>query len=106
MSWLTGNWHELIGGSWADIALAFISILCGGLVGAERERKEKPGGFRTMTLVCFGSAAFTMASFAIGATRGDHARIASGVVAGVGFLGAGAILRHQDGVAGMTTSAT
>ena len=79
----------------------------GAIIGYQRERAAKPAGLRTHILICVGAALFTIASlygFGIGA---DPARIAAGVVAGVGFLGAGAIIRRDEGlVAGLTTAAT
>ena len=79
----------------------------GAIIGYQRERAAKPAGLRTHILISVGAALFTIASlygFGIGA---DPARIAAGVVAGVGFLGAGAIIRRDEGlVAGLTTAAT
>ncbi len=103
MSWLTSSWYDL-----ADRALVFpllvlVAIGAGSLVGFEREKQEKPAGLRTLTLVSLGSALFTMASRLL--EPGDG-RIASQVVSGIGFLGAGAILRGAHGVSGMTSAAT
>ncbi len=103
MRWLVGNWRELIPSPWLNIALAIVAVLCGSIVGAERERKEKPAGFRTLTLVSLGSAVFTMMAYAFPGS--DPTRIVSQIVTGVGFLGAGAILRGNLGVTGMTTAA-
>ncbi|HEX4646022.1 MAG TPA: MgtC/SapB family protein [Verrucomicrobiae bacterium] len=103
MRWLLQNWHNLLSEPAASILLALISVLCGALGGAEREKKEKPAGLRTMTLVCLGSAVFTLVSFAV--APGDT-RIAAQIVTGIGFLGAGAILRGALGVTGLTTAAT
>ncbi|MBI3876980.1 MAG: MgtC/SapB family protein [Verrucomicrobia bacterium] len=104
MNWLTQSWHELLGQPWANLALALVAVICGSIVGAERERKEKPAGLRTLTLVSLGSAVFTMVSISF--SHGDPGRIASQIVTGIGFLGAGAILRGQAGITGMTTAAT
>lgn len=73
------------------------------LVGFERELAHKPAGLRTHMLVCLGSCLFTLISleFAI-----DPARIASGIVAGIGFIGAGAIIAEPDRVVGITTAAS
>lgn len=103
MRWLLQNWHNLLSEPAASILLALTSVLCGAIGGAEREKKEKPAGLRTMTLVCLGSAVFTLVSFA--AAPGDT-RIAAQIVTGIGFLGAGAILRGALGVTGLTTAAT
>ena len=79
----------------------------GAIIGYQRERAAKPAGLRTHILISVGAALFTIASlygFGIGA---DPARVAAGIVAGVGFLGAGAIIRRDEGlVAGLTTAAT
>ncbi len=83
-----------------------IAILCGIIVGVEREKKEKAAGLRTLTLVTVGAAVFTMISLSVGESQGDPGRIAAQVVSGVGFLGAGAILRGERGVQGLTTAAT
>src|ERR1043166_71519 len=77
----------------------------GGLLGAERELRRKPAGFRTNILIGLGCAVFTMVSMSISSASPD--RIAAQIVTGVGFLGAGAIMRDQSGgVHGITTAAT
>ena len=91
---------------WLQILLALVSVACGAIVGAEREKREKPAGLRTLILVCLGSTAFTMASFAFMTTTGDSGRVAAQIVTGIGFLGAGAILHGSGFVRGMTTAAT
>ena len=92
-----------------------IAGLLGGLVGLEREFSDQPAGFRTHILVSFGSALFTMVGaygvaefFEDGgaAIRYDPTRIAAQVVTGIGFLGAGAILRQGITVRGLTTAAS
>src|SRR5436309_3056853 len=68
----------------------------GGIVGLEREMKDKPAGLKTNIFICVGSTLFTLASMAMAADgRGDPTRIASNVVQGVGFLGAGAVLHAR-----------
>lgn len=77
----------------------------GGLLGAERELRRKPAGFRTNILIALGCAVFTIVSIALSASTPD--RVAAQIVTGVGFLGAGAIMREQSGsVHGITTAAT
>jgi putative Mg2+ transporter-C (MgtC) family protein len=73
--------------------------VCGILIGIERERKEKPTGTRTLSLVCVGAAVFT------GYSSSD-AHVAAQIVTGVGFLGAGAIIHSRFGVLGLTSAAT
>ena len=104
MPWLFQNWHDHFGVPSAHLLLTLVTVLCGAIVGAERSKKEKPAGVRTLILVALGSAVFMMLSISIG--HGDPGRIAAQVVTGIGFLGAGAILRGNAGVTGMTTAAT
>lgn len=79
----------------------------GGAVGVERELAGKPAGFRTHTLVCLGACLFALVSIYAFETGADRARVAAGVVTGIGFLGAGAILLQERGViSGLTTAAT
>ncbi len=77
----------------------------GALIGLEREYRGYPAGIRTMALVCLGAALFTEMSptFAPG---GDTARVAAQIVTGIGFLGAGVILREGFSIRGVTTAAT
>lgn len=94
-----------------SIVLRFVlAVICGGLIGIEREHKHRPAGFRTHILVCLGAASTTMTSqylisfFGAGAT--DPARLGAQVIAGIGFIGAGTIIvtkRRQ--VKGLTTAA-
>lgn len=84
------------------IVLAFI---LGAFVGFERELSRKPAGLRTNSLVGLGSALFTILSYDA-FPGGDPSRIAAGVVVGVGFLGAGTIVKSQEKVRGLTTAAT
>ena len=104
--WLTRDLHGGLSAPWLQIVLALASVVCGGIVGAEREKREKPAGLRTLVLVCLGSTSFTMASYAFVTTTGDSGRVAAQIVTGVGFLGAGAILHGSGIVRGMTTAAT
>lgn len=84
-----------------------LAILVGGLIGAEREFRDKSAGFRTMILICVGACVFTLASLDMGGpAMRDPARIAAQIVTGVGFLGAGVILREGGRVMGITTAST
>jgi len=91
---------------WLEIVLALTSVACGAILGAERERHEKPAGLRTLILVCLGSTVFTIVSFVFTSSTGDSGRVSAQIVTGIGFLGAGAILHSHKGVSGMTTAAT
>src|SRR5688572_7271711 len=81
------------------------AVLIGGIIGAEREFRDKAAGFRTIILITVGSALFTIfsASMDPGFTR---TRIAANIVTGIGFLGAGAIVREHGRIGGLTTAAT
>jgi len=83
----------------------FLAALWGGIVGAEREYRSKSAGFRTMIMISIGSCFFTMMSQYIG-SPGNPDRIASNIVTGIGFLGAGVIFRGEFRVNGITTAAT
>jgi len=102
-----GNLHLKLSTEWAGIVLILTSIVCGTIVGLERESKDKPAGLRTVTLICVGSTIFTLASIMIvGGSFADRGRIAAQIVTGIGFLGAGAIIRERGTVLGLTTGAT
>jgi len=104
-SWLWECWHDLGPAPCVDPVLALAAVLCGIILGNERQRREKPAGLRTLTLICLGSAVFTMLSFAYTSTTGDSGRVAAQIVTGIGFLGAGVILHGRRTVSGMTTAA-
>lgn len=89
-----------------------VAAVCGGVVGLERERSRRPAGLRTHVLVCVGSALIMQVSMAmwvmartVGGT-GDPGRIAAQVVSGIGFLGAGTIMREGANIRGLTTAAS
>lgn len=93
-----------------------LAVALGGLIGLERELRDRAAGFRTHILVCVGAAAFTISSVYgfqgfmttadASVVRLDPARIAAQIVTGIGFLGAGAIIRHGVSVRGLTTAAS
>ncbi len=100
-----------------DVVIRILSAaLCGGLLGWEREVSDKPAGLRTNMLVAIGASTAALAALqlyhAIADTypgkvvSADPVRIVSGVIGGLGFLGAGAIIQSQGQVQGMTTAAT
>lgn len=85
-----------------------ISAGLGGIIGMEREYHQKAAGFRTHFLVAMGSTLFTILSRSIlgwGAGIVDPTRIAAQIITGIGFIGAGAILRKEDRIEGLTTAA-
>ena len=81
----------------------FLVIIVGGVIGAEREFHNKSAGFRTMILICLGSFLFTTFGIAISGSSSD--RIASNIVTGIGFLGAGTIFKSDNRINGLTTAA-
>jgi putative Mg2+ transporter-C (MgtC) family protein len=85
-----------------------VAAALGAIIGLERMVRRRPAGVRTSLLVCLATALFTILSGEIARRFGDTSgtRIASNIVQGIGFLGAGAILRGSGGVLGMTTAAT
>ena len=82
-----------------DLVKIALAVLCGGLLGLERQYKNKTAGFRTIILICLGSAIFTM----IAQRSGQVANI--NIVTGVGFIGAGVIFKDSISVSGLTTAA-
>ena len=95
------SFHEIM------LRLSFAALL-GAAIGVERDLHRRPAGIRTSAFVCMGSALFTLLSFQLAKMYGDTSstRIASNLVQGIGFLGAGAILREAGGLVGLTTAAT
>lgn len=100
--------------STADMVLrAAVASLLGGAIGWDRERQDKAAGLRTMMLVSLGAAGMMMAALAFTADVStgeslelDPLRVVSGIIGGVGFLGAGSILHAKGQIRGMTTAAT
>jgi putative Mg2+ transporter-C (MgtC) family protein len=82
-----------------------MAVLVGGIIGAEREYQDKAAGFRTIILITLGSTLFTIFSLLLDPGN-TQTRIAANIVTGIGFLGAGAIIREGGRVAGLTTAST
>ncbi len=92
-----------------ELAIAWKLALAaglGGVVGWERELHERPAGLRTHSLVCMGAALITVISISFTGSTSDPGRIAAQIVSGIGFLGAGTILRQGNIVRGLTTAAS
>ena len=83
-----------------------LALACGTLIGVERELRQKHAGLKTMALVALGAAAFAMMSDTFGPTNHNPAQMAAAVVGGIGFIGAGVIMRRGFTVQGVTTAAT
>ena len=93
---------------WAILARLTLAVICGGLIGAEREIKRRPAGFRTHILICLGSAITTLTSqyLLFQHLFNDIARLGAQVISGIGFVGAGTIIVTRDKrVKGLTTAA-
>lgn len=83
-----------------------IATVCGGVIGYQRETLDRPAGFRTHVLVCVGSAVYMLVSVAVAGAQYDPGRIAAQVASGIGFLGAGTIIKQGSIVRGLTTAAS
>jgi putative Mg2+ transporter-C (MgtC) family protein len=99
---------------YADLEICLrlgLAVMGGAVVGWNRQRKRHPAGLRTMMLVSLGSAAFMVAGAAMATSNGvtspvgDRSRVLQGIVGGIGFLGAGTIIRSYGEVKGVTTAA-
>jgi putative Mg2+ transporter-C (MgtC) family protein len=102
-----GDVHDLAEGA-VLLSRMLVATVLSGLIGLERERQEAPAGFRTHMLVGLGSALFVLVPLQAGVSPADLTRVVQGVVSGIGFLGAGAILKESRGmqVRGLTTAAS
>ncbi len=90
-----------------DLVGIILAVVFGTAIGLEREVRGKAAGLRTNVLICLGAAVFTIISKRMGVEHNDSlTRIAAQIVTGVGFLGAGAIIRDRAGIYGLTTAAT
>lgn len=87
-----------------DIIKLILALAMGAVIGTEREYRTKAAGFRTVILIMVGSTLFTIVSALMGGDR-DPARVASNIVTGIGFIGAGAIFKEGSFVKGLTTAA-
>lgn len=91
----------------STIVRLVIAAILGGIIGLERQLRNKPAGLRTNMFICFGSAMFTIMSDQLASGYGgDHTRVAAQIIPGIGFIGAGSILHAKGSVTGLTTAAT
>src|SRR5579862_6227020 len=101
------SWLEqvvVVNGAFSRLALA---CLLGGIIGLEREVKRRSAGVRTNMLICMGAAFFTLLSAVLaGDTSPNKGQVASNIVQGIGFLGAGLILHSRSRVSGLTSAAS
>ncbi|MGO1247763.1 MAG: MgtC/SapB family protein [Oceanisphaera sp.] len=106
-------WEALVHGIPSERELAHILMrllaasLLGAIIGFQREKAGKPAGLRTHILVCLGTAVFILACSGVGMTLDAQSRVIQGVVTGIGFIGAGTILKldSQQAIKGLTTAA-
>jgi putative Mg2+ transporter-C (MgtC) family protein len=101
-----GDLHRVVQTPYCEGISILMAFVCGAIVGFEREKGHKPAGLRTQILICVGSAIFTVISMSPALGGHEPARIAAQIVTGVGFLGAGSILRDHKQITGLTTAAT
>lgn len=83
-----------------------VAALLGGAIGLQRQLRHKPAGLRTNMFICFGAAMFTVLSAQLAGSPSESSRIASQIIPGIGFIGAGSILHSRGSVMGLTTAAT
>ncbi len=96
--------HDL---SSSIVGRLILAAILGGVIGLERELRHKPSGLRTNMLIGFGAALFTIISFEMARHAGDdHTRIAAQIIPGIGFIGAGVVIRERGAILGITSAAT
>lgn len=101
------SWLQQVGVANGAISRLLVASLLGGAVGLEREINRKAAGVRTNLLICLGAAFFTLLSAVLaGDANPDKGRVASNIVQGIGFLGAGLILHNRSRVSGLTSAAS
>jgi len=88
------------------VARLVLAAVLGGLIGLERQLKRRAAGLRTVMFLCVGAALFTLLSKYLSGDVGDQTRIASQIIPGIGFIGAGSILHNRGLTTGLTTAAT
>lgn len=82
-----------------------VAVLCGGIVGFERQIRGKPAGIRTSILICLGTSIFVQLGATVGGPNADPTRVLGQVATGIGFLGAGVIIAQEGLVRGVTSAA-
>jgi putative Mg2+ transporter-C (MgtC) family protein len=101
------SWLQQVGVVDGAVGRLIVACLLGAFVGLERELQHKAAGLRTNILICMGSAFFTLLSSVLAGDAGaNRGQVASNIVQGIGFLGAGLILRNGNRVSGLTSAAS
>ena len=90
----------------SSLARLVLAAFLGGAIGLEREYRHRPAGLRTNMFICVGAAMFTVLSRGLAGNPSEYTRIASNIVQGIGFIGAGSILHNRGLTTGLTTAAT
>jgi putative Mg2+ transporter-C (MgtC) family protein len=90
----------------SSVARLLLAAILGGIIGLEREVKNRAAGIRTNMFICFGAAMFTLLSRGLATDSSEYMRIASNIIPGIGFIGAGSILHTKGLTSGLTTAAT
>lgn len=103
---LTFGWLQQVDIFSGAVGRLLVACLLGGAIGLEREFNRKAAGVRTNLLICMGAAFFTLLSGVLAGDIADKSRVASNIVQGIGFLGAGLILHNRNRVSGMTSAAS
>lgn len=98
--------EEMLFELWEIFLPILIAAAAGAMIGIEREYRDKSAGFRTMILIAIGSALFTLLSIKMGLAEKESTRIAASIVTGIGFLGAGVVLKDGATIRGITTAAS
>lgn len=115
MSMLADIWQTVVG-EFSDIAdihdatitaiRLIVAVVLGAVIGYERELRGKDAGLRTHMLVALGACIFILVPVTAGMEAPEVSRVMQGIISGIGFLGAGAILKHRQDVKGLTTAAS
>ena len=100
------TWLQQVGVVNDTVGRLLVACLLGALIGLEREESGKAAGVRTNLLICMGAAFFTLLSGVLAGDSQDKGRVASNIVQGIGFLGAGLILHNRNRVSGLTSAAS
>jgi len=100
------DWLDQMGFASSAVGRLLLACALGGLVGLERELAKKPAGVRTNLLISMGAAFFTILSGVIAGDGGNKGQIASNIVQGIGFLGAGLILHNRSRLSGLASAAS
>src|SRR5438477_12651244 len=106
---IMSNWLHIHMPIWEALLRLVMAVGCGGVIGWERQRRGRSAGLRTHMMIALGAAGFTLIAMELAAAmpagQSDPSHLIQGIVGGIGFLGAGAILHRSGEVEGLTTAA-